>query len=241
MVTELEIKAVLFDMFDTLMMIEHDHEFYIPSIKMMYNTLINKGINVSFDDFKNAYTKARNELYKKADLKNEEPHFNERIAKALLFLGYKYSKNSSIVIECTLAFCKEFMKYVRIDKDTKKVLTELYKKYKLGIVSNFAIPECVINLLKREDIEKFFSIIIVSGAVNKRKPNEEIFKTALNSLKVTGSETVFVGDTLDADIRGANDLGMTTIFIERRVQKEKNFIIPDINVKTLKELLFWIK
>lgn len=241
MVTELKIKAVLFDMFDTLMMIEHNHEFYIPSVKMMYNTLKNRGINESFNDFKNAYTKARNELYKKADLNDEEPHFNERIAKTLHFLGYKYSRNSSIVMECTLAFCKEFMKYVRIDQDTMKVLTELNKKYKLGIVSNFAIPECVINLLKREDIERFFSVIIVSGAVNKRKPNKEIFKTALDSLKVASSETVFVGDTLDADIRGANNLGMTTIFIERRIQKEKDLIIPDINIKTLKELLFWIK
>lgn len=241
MVTELEIKAVLFDMFDTLMMIEHNHEFYIPSIKRMYNTLKNKGINGSFNDFKTAYTKARNELYKKADLNDEEPHFNERIAKTLLFLGYKYSKNSSIVMECTLAFCNEFMKYVRIDQDTIKVLTELHKKYKLGIVSNFAIPECIINLLKREDIERFFSVIIVSGAINKRKPNKKIFKTALDSLKVTSSETVFVGDTLNADIKGANDLGITTIFIERRIQKEKDFIIPDINIKTLKEMLFWIK
>lgn len=234
-------KAVLFDMFDTLMMIEHDHQFYIPSIKMMYNTLINNGIKESFSVFMDAYTKARIELYEKADINDEEPHFNQRIVKALEFLGYKYSKNSSIIMETSFAFCKEFMKYVRIDQDTLEILNELHKKYKLGIVSNFAIPECVISLLKRDNIEKFFSVIIVSGAVNKRKPNKEIFQTALDSLKVDSSETIFVGDTLDADIKGAKDLGMTTIFIERRVQKNRELIIPDINIKKLKDLLLFIK
>lgn len=234
-------KAVLFDMFDTLMMIEHDHQFYIPSIKMMYNTLKNNGITESFTAFMDAYTKARIELYEKADINDEEPHFNQRIVKALEFLGYKYSNDSAIVIESTLAFCKEFMKYVRIDQDTVKILNELHKKFKLGIVSNFAIPECVINLLKRDNIERFFSVIIVSGAVNTRKPNREIFQAALDFLKVDSSETIFVGDTLDADIKGAKDLGMTTIFIERRLQKNKDLIIPDINIKKLKELLLYIK
>ncbi len=237
----MKIKAVLFDMFDTLMIIEHDHQFYIPSVKMMYNTLKNRGLKESFTVFLDAYTKARIELYERADIYDEEPHFNQRIVKALNFLGYNYSNNSLIVMESTLAFCKEFMKYVKIDQDTIKILTELHKKYKLGIVSNFAIPECVISLLKRENIERFFSVIIVSGAINKRKPNKKIFQAALNVLKVDSSETIFVGDTLDADIKGAKDLGMKTIFIERRIQKERDLIIPDINIKKLKELLFFIK
>jgi putative hydrolase of the HAD superfamily len=237
----MRIKAVLFDMFDTLLMIEHNHQFYVPSLKQMYEILKNSGINETFDDFLKAYTKARVELYEKADVKNEEPHFNERVVKALELLGYNYSKDSSVVRDATFAFCKEFMKYVRIDKNSKKVLTELSKKYELGIVSNFAIPECVVKLLQENEIESLFSVVIISGDINKRKPSPEIFKTALNALKVTGSEAVFVGDTLDADIRGASEVGMKTIFIERRIQKEKETIHPDITIKSLKELLLIIE
>ena len=47
----MRIKAVLFDMFDTLMMIEKNHEFYSPSLMRMYRYLNKKGIDVSFDKF----------------------------------------------------------------------------------------------------------------------------------------------------------------------------------------------
>ena len=60
-------KAVLFDMFDTLMMIEHNHRFYVPSLKQMFNILKINGIKESFNEFVSAYTKARIELYQKAD------------------------------------------------------------------------------------------------------------------------------------------------------------------------------
>ena len=233
----MKIKAVLFDMFDTLMMIEHDHEFYIPSLKAMFYSLKSKGVENSFAEFKEAYTKARVELYKKADLNNEEPHFNERVAITLQFLGYNYSTDSSVVIDATFAFCREFMKYVRIDKDSKTVLSKLHRKYVLGIVSNFAIPECVKELLQNNDIKKFFKVIIVSGDVNKRKPSQEIFKFALKKLEIAASEAIFVGDTLDSDIKGAQEAGMKTIFIERRLQKEKELIHPDETVRNLIEIL----
>ena len=38
------------------------------------------------------------------------------------------------------------------------------------MISNFAIPECVLKLLKTSGIDELFDVIVVSGAVNKRKP-----------------------------------------------------------------------
>jgi len=114
---------------------------------------------------------------------------------------------------------------------------KLKGKYKLGIVSNFAIPECVTKLLEIHRIAKFFDVVIVSGAVNKRKPSPKIFQQALNELNVDASETVFVGDTIDADVKGAKDANMKTIFIERRVQKEAEQLCPDQTIKSLGDLL----
>ncbi len=88
------IKAILFDMFDTLMLIEKNHEFYSPSLMRMYKYLNKNGIDVSFDKFNAAYIKARDALYAKADLNFEEPHFNVRISKALKSLGYNYDDSS---------------------------------------------------------------------------------------------------------------------------------------------------
>jgi putative hydrolase of the HAD superfamily len=229
------IKAVLFDMFDTLMLIEKNHEFYSPSLMRMYRLLNKKGIDVPFDKFNAAYIEARDALYAKADLNFEEPHFNVRVSEALKKLGYNYDVSSSLVTEATEEFCEEFMKYVRIDENAKAMLKGLHGRYKLGIISNFAIPECVLKLLKADHLEELFDVVVISGAVNKRKPSPEIFQSTLKALGVSACETVFVGDTIDADIEGPKAVGIKTIYIERRVQAIERFV-PDQTIKNLNEL-----
>ena len=229
------IKAVLFDMFDTLMMIRKNHEFYSPSLMRMYRYLNKNGINVSFDTFQKAYIKSREDLYAKADANLEEPHFNVRVSETLKSLGYNYDVSSPIVAAASAEFCEEFMTFVYLDEDTEELLRTLHGKYKLGIISNFAIPECVHKLLKTHDLDKLFDAVVVSGAVNKRKPSPEIFERTLKALGVSASETVFVGDTLDADIEGAKAVGMKAVYIERRIEKVEQ-VRPDQTIKSLSEL-----
>ncbi len=79
-------------------------------------------------------------------------------------------------------------------------------------------------------------MVVVSAAINKRKPSPEIFECTLKALGVSASETVFVGDTIDADIEGAKAVGMKAIYIERRVEQEIGNIQPDKIIKSLSEL-----
>ena len=230
------IKAVLFDMFDTLMLIEKNHAFYSPSLKRAHKFLVKNGVKVRFTAFRDASIKARDALYIAADANLEEPHFNVRVSNALRLLGFSFDAESGIVVGTTNAFCEGFIEYVRIDMHAVEVLQKLQRKYKLGIVSNFAIPECVVKLLEANDLNSFFDVVVVSGAVNKRKPSPEIFQQALEKLGVDAAETVFVGDTVDADVKGAKDTGMKTIYIERRMQKEAEQICPDQTIKSLSEL-----
>jgi putative hydrolase of the HAD superfamily len=234
------IKAVLFDMFDTLMLIEKNHAFYSPSLKRAHSFLVKNGVDVQFNVFRNAYLKARDALYVEADAKLEEPHFNSRISNALEILGYS-DVESEVVAGTTNAFCEGFMEYVRIDDHAKSALEKLHGKYKLGIVSNFAIPECVDKLLEKHCLDKLFDVVMVSGAINKRKPNPEIFQKALEVLGISAENAVFVGDTADADVIGAKAAGMKTIFIERRVQKEVEQACPNQTIKSLSELLEAVK
>jgi putative hydrolase of the HAD superfamily len=232
----MQVKAVLFDMFDTLMLIEHEHAFYDPSLKKAHEFLVQNGVNVSYDVFRDAYIEARDALYAEADARMEEPHFNLRVANALKNLGYDYDVSSELVSGATFAFCEEFTNYVRMDENAEEVLRKLHCKYKLAIVSNFAIPECVCKLLQAHGLDVFFDAVVVSGAINKRKPSPEIFQKALEKLGVDAENTVFVGDTVDADIQGAKSVGMRTIFIERRAQKEIERVRPDQTIRSLSEL-----
>jgi HAD superfamily hydrolase (TIGR01662 family) len=230
------VKAVLFDMFDTLMLIEKDHAFYSPAVKSMHAYLARNGVQVSFPVFRDAYIKARDSLYEIADKNMEEPHFNLRVKNALMNLGYNDEAESQIVKGATDAFCKEFKNYVCIDVEAAPILKELQKKYHLGVVSNFAIPECVTELLEQSGLNTFMDIVVVSASVNIRKPNPAIFKCALEKLQLIPEDTAFVGDTVDADIKGGKEAGMKTIYLERRPQKDLEFVKPDQTITNLRDL-----
>jgi putative hydrolase of the HAD superfamily len=202
----------------------------------MYKFLFENGINIPLEKFKEAYDKAREELYEVADPNLEEPHFNVRLALTLKMLGYNYDASSPIVVSASSVFCDEFMKYVYLDEYAEPMLRSLHGKYKLGIVSNYVIPECVYELLKNHDLDALFDVVVVSGAVNKRKPSKEIFNQTLNALSVSASETVFVGDTMDADVEGPKAVGMKTVYIKRREEKQFKNVKPDKVIKSLKDL-----
>ena len=121
----MRVKAVLFDMFDTLMLIERDHAFYSPSLKRAYDFLAENGVDVAFEVFEKAYIESRDALYVEADAKLEEPHFNVRIANALKNLGYNHGVSSGVVAGATNAFCEGFMDYVCGDGNARKVLEEV--------------------------------------------------------------------------------------------------------------------
>ena len=53
--------------------------------------------------------------------------------------------------------------------------------------------------------------IVLAGEVGARKPDPAIFEHALATLGVEAFDAMFVGDRLDADIRGAGELGMITV------------------------------
>ncbi len=230
------IKAVLFDMFDTLMLIERNHEYYSPSLMQMYNYLSQNGVDVTFEKFNAAYVTARDKLFAKADGNLEEPHFNVRVADTLKLLGYYYDVSSPLVVAASGQFCDKFMTFVSLDVEAEALLRDLHGKYKLGIVSNFAIPECILKLLKASKLDTLFDAVVVSGAINKRKPAKEIFESALKLLGISATEAVFVGDTIDADIEGAKAAGMKAVYLERRVQKNSEKFQPDKTIKNLSEL-----
>jgi putative hydrolase of the HAD superfamily len=233
----LRFEAVLFDLFNTLVLVEDDQVFYAPSLKSLYNFLVKNSINPPFDDFNRVYFEVRDEFYSESRKTLEEPHFNVRVAQTLGRLGYNLDASDETVNGATSAFADEFMRYVRLDEDAPYVLQKLREKYKLGVVSNFAIPECCWRLLEKFGLKAFLDTVIISGEVNRRKPSPEIFEKALKTLNVTASRAIFIGDTPSLDVEGPKNVGMKTVLIKRKTTKETVNIKPDCTITSLKELL----
>ena len=228
---------MLFDLFDTLLLLESQDAYYEPSLRKLYEFLVKNGVNVPFEDFSRVYFEVRDEFYSESRKSLEEPHFNVRVSQTLNRFDYDFDVSDQVVVGATMAFADEFMRYVSLDEDALDVLEKLHGKYKLGLVSNFAIPECGWKLLDKFGLKRFFDVIVISGEVNQRKPSSEIFQRALKALGVKASRAVFVGDMLDLDVMGPKKVGMKTVFIKRRPLKHDVDVKPDYVIKGLNELL----
>jgi putative hydrolase of the HAD superfamily len=93
-----------------------------------------------------------------------------------------------------------------------EALDTLSTRYKIGLISNGMTPFQERNF-RGLGIASMFGSVIVSAAVNMRKPDSAIFHLACSELGVRPEESVYVGDNPIVDIGGARDAGLRTIFV----------------------------
>ena len=87
--------------------------------------------------------------------------------------------------------------------------------FKLAIVSNWDTP--LDPLTERLGIANYFDAIVAShdARVRSEKPDPHIFDYALTAVGVSAEEAVHVGDTYEADIVGAQGVGIRPILLDR--------------------------
>jgi putative hydrolase of the HAD superfamily len=82
---------------------------------------------------------------------------------------------------------------------------------KLGLVSNAFDPGWLLHRdLEQMGLARRLDFSVFSSEVGVRKPHPAIFERALGALEVEPERTLFVGDRLYEDVRGAGELGMAT-------------------------------
>lgn len=85
---------------------------------------------------------------------------------------------------------------------------------KVGVVTN-GLVNAQIEKLKICQIGEFIDFMVTSEAVGFKKPSKEIFEDALRRAGAMPSEVVFVGDSWDSDILPAYGFGMKTVWLNR--------------------------
>jgi HAD superfamily hydrolase (TIGR01549 family) len=113
--------------------------------------------------------------------------------------------------------------------------------YRLGVLSNAGDDRDVQTLVDKARIRPYLDFVITSAASGMRKPDARIFAMGLKVWGLRADEVVMVGDTLSADILGANRLGIYSIWITRRADRPENRAVrgkikPDAEIGTLTEL-----
>ena len=102
---------------------------------------------------------------------------------------------------------------------SEKVLAYLQEKYTLHIISN-GFKETTLIKMDLSKLNPYFTNVIISEDAGVNKPDPAIFDYALQKAGASKEESIMIGDSIEADIRGAQDYGIKAIFFNP-LQKEK--------------------
>jgi HAD superfamily hydrolase (TIGR01549 family) len=114
--------------------------------------------------------------------------------------------------------------------------------YIMGVVTNRGYGgQIFLNDLRQMGLLEFFELerIAVSADLRFRKPHPMIFRYALAGTGTTPSETAMVGNNLRADILGARQLGIFSVWKRKSGETEEPGAAnqPDATITDLAELL----
>ena len=198
------IEHIFFDLDHTLWDFEKNSALTFKKI------LADHKINVDANQFINTYiplNEAYWKLYQDGKIDKEELRY-KRLKTA--FDALDAWVEDSIIHTLSEDYISHLPNYTHLFEHTVDVLEYLKPKYGLHIITN-GFQEVQFGKLKNANIHHYFEHIINSESVGVKKPDPKIFNFALQLVNVSPEKTVMIGDNLEADILGAQNVGMHTI------------------------------
>ncbi len=230
------IRHILFDLGGTLMRARGDWEpVFARSDQALTDALRMYRIELDAKVFR-----ARlREYYSQRDKDFRETTYHFVLSELLKDLGYGEVPESVIRNALDAMFATTEDNWV-LEDDALQTIQQLKAQgYKLGIFSNAGDDKDVQTQVTSFGIRPHFDFVLTSAACFYRKPHARAFEIALARWNIPPEEAAMVGDSLQADIFGAKNLGMTTIWLTRRAKftaDEKEHIQPDLELVGLNEL-----
>ncbi|MBO0935593.1 HAD family hydrolase [Fibrella sp. HMF5335] len=95
-----------------------------------------------------------------------------------------------------------------------RALRTLATTHRLGLVSNLWSEKTpFVTAFREQGILHLFDTLVFSSDHSIIKPAPQLFEIALNELKADPYRTLFVGDSLERDVQGAEAVGLSAILI----------------------------
>lgn len=115
--------------------------------------------------------------------------------------------------------------------------------YKVALVAD-GRPGTYYNVLHQHDLYELFDAFAISEEVGVEKPDGRMFQAALDQLGIGRADygrTIMVGNYLARDVKGANAIGMISVWLDWAPRRPKipadDSEIPDFTIKEPLELL----
>jgi len=87
----------------------------------------------------------------------------------------------------------------------------------LGLVTNGDTRQQR-DKIERHDLARYFDVIVIEGEFGAGKPDPRVYHHALSALRTPAADVWMVGDHLDFDVAGAQDVGVHGVWLDRAGQ-----------------------
>ena len=240
------VSAVLFDLFDTLVLFDRAR---LPRLVVngrevrstagyLHEVLRRHASHVTLDACYDALMWSWQEAERQRAIDHREVGAPERFGFWLSRLSVDPGGCPAGFVETLLeTHRRELSKAAEFPAHHGPLLERLAGRYQLAVVSNFDYTPTALGILEDAGVAHLFQTIVVSDHVGWRKPRREIFDVALTAIGVAPADALFVGDRADIDVAGAQAVGMPVAWINRNAEPlPPDIAPPDFEIRDLAEL-----
>lgn len=224
------IKHVFFDLDHTLWDFDKNSALTFEKIFKINN------LNIKLDQFL--------DVYEPINLHYWKLYREERISKPDLRYGrlkdafdeIEVKVEDEMINQLSVAYIDHLTTFNHLFDHTFEILDYLERKYKLHIITN-GFEEAQERKMKNAEIRDYFKTITNSEMVGVKKPNPKIFNFALDLAKAKSNESIMIGDSLEADIEGADNIGMDVIHFDYKDSHNNHNFKRVTNLHQIKNII----
>jgi putative hydrolase of the HAD superfamily len=224
---ELSITDIFFDLDHTLWDFDRNSKLAFGRVFQKHK------IQTNLDDFLDVYLPINLEYwrqYREERISKEELRLR-RLGDSFSELKMKFSDADLNAMAIT--YIDELPVNNHLFSDALDVLEYLFPKYRLHIITN-GFYEVQHKKIENSNIGHYFSTVTTSEDVGVKKPNPLVFQHALQKANATPETSVMIGDSFEADVLGAEKVGLHTVFFNYR---NETVTTDHRNISTLNELM----
>ncbi len=230
------IKAVFFDLDNTLC--DSDSAWNI-AVRDTFQLLRQRIPEVSQEELTKAWTKVHQVLFQQLDagICSMADVRDSRFSYLFKELNLSINKTTE---EFNNFLSLRYLNSLRLYEDV--TILDGLNAYHVGIITNGAHDEHTDSQLSKVQhlgLMKRIQSLTISDEIGVRKPKFAIFKVACDRANVMLKDAMFVGDSIQNDIIGANRAGMTSVLINRNSDEWKPKAVdeqPDNSISNLHDI-----
>ncbi|MFL3662172.1 MAG: YjjG family noncanonical pyrimidine nucleotidase [Polaribacter sp.] len=201
----MKIEHVFFDLDHTLWDFEKNSALTFEKI------FLENKIDLDIEDFLKVYVPLNLQywkLYRNEKVSKEALRY-ERLKKS--FDAVNYNVSDALIDTLATAYIDNLSNFNHLFEGTLELLDYLKeKKYSLHIITN-GFEEVQNKKMINSKLYPYFEQIITSESVGVKKPDARVFEHALDVSKAKKENSIMIGDSLEADIHGAINVGLSAI------------------------------